>query len=139
LLADADIQAEGSEAESVKIDGRKFSYSYQSGMGLCEENAKRSWSFTLGKKYEQLETTFGVSDEADNDTKLRFRILDEKNTELFRSKTIAIGDSDRIKVDVRGVVRLKLQTLATRSSCGFDLHSDVGAWGNPKVSWTSKE
>lgn len=132
LLADLpDLKVNGYDPKSANIDGTSYEDSYSSYLPSCSQDMRDAWEFNLDRKYSRLQAVAGVVDLSESDTRMRFRVLLD-NRVVFE-KTSALGQSSNINVDVTDVLRLRLEVIATRETCGADERKDIGAFGNPAI------
>lgn len=84
--------------------------------------------YALNRQLSTLVATVGVSDRADDTAVVTFRVwADDESTEW----TLAYGESQEISVDLRGVLRLRLEV--TRATATEDRGGVTIGWGTPQL------
>lgn len=132
LLADVpDIKVDGDGPRPINIDGTTYDSGYRSNLASCAKDMRNTWDFDLARKYSRFRAVAGVLDESEGDTTMRFRVLTDNHVVL--NSLGKLGQPKKIDLDVSGVLRLRLEVVATRNTCGADDREDIGGFGNPSV------
>jgi hypothetical protein len=119
------------QAGSKSVNGQPYARSVFRGLSVCNSGEGKSVQYNLGRKYSIFTATAGLSDE---DTRgqptVQFRIDTDRGNDFFTSK---LGESRRIKFDVRGAIYLRL-TVYEPNGSGPCVTNTVAVWGDAKVS-----
>lgn len=133
-LADQNLLVVGDQPVTVSIEGKTYDKSFRSYLPSCTSDNRNVWEFNLGRKYKRFISIAGITDASSSDTNLQFRVLNTEAVGLppLYSHIISLGHPGHINVNVTGVLRLRLEIVATRDICGsLGNLTDIGAFGNP--------
>lgn len=108
----------------VDINGERFVYGAS---GHCEIGCGIEYDdyieFNLGRDYKTFRATLGLSDRSPQGTSRRIRVL--VDGELLYERDFSLGQSEAVKLDVTGKLRLRIEVLGS--------HFVYGAIGDPTV------
>ena len=128
----------GYKVSPVQINGESYSSSLRGLAGLPVSENNQVWSeYNLGRKYEKFHGVVGIDDRAaDSNTKAQFRIYGDSEL-LFESPVKGAGtEPTAFDVDIKNVLRLKIETTWISGNIGAEGPSAVSplyyaVWGNP--------
>ncbi|NKZ05273.1 NPCBM/NEW2 domain-containing protein [Actinomadura latina] len=136
---DSDVEIEG-----VSIGGTMYERSlHYSCSAFCNDEGISDLTYVLGKSYRTFRAVAGVNDAAGEPQEGVFLVsLDGRDLDPVR---VTQGHHRTIKLDVRGVIRLRLRayrpgTTRNPAMAGANIAGGVSnrlpdlAWGDPKVS-----
>lgn len=84
------------------------------------------WEFNLGKDWQQLEATVGISDSSEFEQRARFRVILDGNV-IWEQDDVKFGTGVPVRLDVSGGLRLRLESVA------LDQGRINMVWGSPRV------
>jgi hypothetical protein len=122
--------AEGSawQFADVQIAGDRHGGSY-----FCALHAGGAGGlqFVLGKSYAQLHVMIGFADDSSSlQHSVRFEVIGDGRTYLAEPTILRFGETEALRVDVRGVSRLEMKVTEVAKPTGSDSASKP-VWGTP--------
>jgi len=145
-LADLDPASDNSDIDAgeVRMGGKDYFHSLLYVCELfCNDGPKGSETYVLSKEYKTFEAVIGVDDGAEEEQIGVFEVvLDGRAAGTWR---VPIGRPKRIKVDVSGVLRIRLEayrpgTVGNPALAGAGAAAGVSgrfpdlAWGDARVT-----
>jgi NPCBM/NEW2 domain len=87
---------------------------------------------TIKRKAYRFQATIGVRDDASDQVRVQFELLGDNGKQLFQSRVLGYGDSQKVDVSVEGVLRITLRATAASSTHGY------AGWGDARLTAPTK-
>jgi hypothetical protein len=87
---------------------------------------------TIKRKAHRFQATIGVRDDASDQVRVQFDLLGDKGQQLFKSRVLSYGESQKVDVSVEGVLRITLRATAASSKYGY------AGWGDASLTAPTK-
>jgi hypothetical protein len=85
----------------------------------------QSAGYDIGRGYREFRATAGIQDDSPSGSTAKFQIYGDGR--LLYDKTLTLGDSDEVSVDITGVLRLQLWVTPIQNS------TFTGVWGDARL------
>jgi hypothetical protein len=119
---DGDLQT-----SSVAINGTTYPHSLKVGANIPAGTSRGS-DYNLSRKCVLFEAVMGPDDNSDVGFQMEMDVIGDATS--LTAPVVSFGAPDSAKIDVTGVLRLRLQTTSVAGSYSYD--NEVG-WGNARV------
>jgi serine/threonine-protein kinase len=87
--------------------------------------------YDLGRKYQTLTMSVGLTDDSDADATVQFVILLD-GRQVF-SEPAGLGRSIPVNLDVTGVLRLEVSAIRTDEGCNYNSPEATAVWADPQL------
>jgi hypothetical protein len=87
---------------------------------------------TIKRKALRFQATMGVRDDASDQVRVQFELLGDNGKQLFQSRVLGYGESQKVDVSVEGVLRITLRATAASSKYGY------AGWGDARLTAPTK-
>lgn len=114
----------------TSINGESYGKSLYDDLGGC--NLDSSVEYVLGRDWESVAVTIGLSDDSDRDSSALFEIFADDR--LIYGKELGYGDDRTVKRSVKGVLNLRLAVTLRDGKRGMCGDTNYPAWGDPKLT-----
>ncbi|WP_166356181.1 protein kinase domain-containing protein [Phytoactinopolyspora limicola] len=126
FLADQSPVEGSVDTAAARISGDTFTRSVLTWTRSSSE--PRRAGFDLGRGYREFRAVVGPRDDAPSDSEVQIGVYGDGR--LLFEETLGLGDAAQIDIDVTGVLRLELVTLANSSST-YVVWGDAQVLGSP--------
>lgn len=124
FLANLDQVAGSSFTGSAEVNGQTYANSVYLEVNPGPANV----SYNLGRQWNHLEATLGLSDNSPENEKIQFQILADQRT--IYSHVFELGQSQQVNLNVTGVLRLEFIATEVSSYVG----QTEAVWGNAELT-----
>lgn len=108
-------------AGSASINGTDYAHTILQWAGDTSEPV------TIKRKAPRFKATVGIRDDASDQVRVKFELLGD-GRQLFRSRELSFGESQKVDVSVEGVLRLTLRVRAVSQKWGY------AGWGDARLT-----
>jgi len=124
FLANLDQVAGNSFTGSAEVNGQ----TYPNSVYLEVNPGPANVSYNLGRQWDHLDATLGLSDNSPENEKIQFQILADQRT--IYSHVFELGQSQQVNLNVTGVLRLEFVATEVSSYIG----QTEAVWGNAELT-----
>jgi hypothetical protein len=89
---------------------------------------KPSEAVTIKRKAVRFQATVGIRDDASNEVRVQFELQGDNGQQLFKSRVLGFGESQKVDVKVDGVLRMTLRVKALSRTSGY------AGWGDARLT-----
>lgn len=101
-----------SDDQSVEMNGELYENALLASAGYADPGEQALWDINLGRDWKVFTAVIGLTDDSDSEAKGRFRVyLDGKRIAKY---DVAFGHQKKVKLDITGGLRLRLETVETK-------------------------
>jgi hypothetical protein len=112
-------------AGAASINGADYAHTILQWAGDTSEPV------TIKRKAHRFQATIGVRDDASDQVRVQFELLGD-GKQLFQSRDLSYGESQKVDVSVEGVLRITLRARAVSSKHGYT------GWGDARLTGPTK-